>query len=45
MYLAYRIVGEGSVDVLDQVDWPGNLDVAWESDGERWYQEIASSPA
>ena len=42
VYLAYRIAGEGSVDVLDQVDWPGNLDVAWEYDGERWYQEVAS---
>ena len=42
VYLAYQTAGEGSVDVLDQVDWPGNLDVAWEQDGESWYRELAS---
>jgi class 3 adenylate cyclase len=42
VYLAYLTAGEGSVDVLDQVDWPGNLDLAWEYDGERWYMELTS---
>ena len=42
-YLAYQVVGEGPVDVLDQVDWPGNLDMQWEDpEGERWYRELAS---
>jgi class 3 adenylate cyclase len=42
-YLAYQVVGDGPVDVLDQVDWPGNLDMHWEDpDSELWYRELAS---
>ena len=42
-YLAYQVVGDGPVDILDQVDWPGNLDMQWEDpDSELWYQELAS---
>ena len=37
------MVGDGSVDMLDQVDWPGNLDMLWEDpDDESWYRELAS---
>jgi class 3 adenylate cyclase/pimeloyl-ACP methyl ester carboxylesterase len=31
------------VDVLEQVDWPGNLDMMWEDpSGSFWYRELAS---
>ena len=37
------MVGDGSGDMLDQVDWPGNLDMLWEDpDDESWYRELAS---
>jgi class 3 adenylate cyclase len=43
VYLAYQVVGDGPIDVLEQVDWPGNLDMMWEDiDGTRWYEELAS---
>jgi class 3 adenylate cyclase len=42
-YLAYQVVGEGPIDVLEQVDWPGNLDMQWEEpDLEFWFRELAS---
>jgi class 3 adenylate cyclase len=42
-YLAYQIVGEGPLDVFDQVDWPGNLDIMWEDpDLGPWWRELAS---
>jgi class 3 adenylate cyclase len=42
-YIAYQVIGEGSVDVLEQVDWPGNLDMLWEDpDDELWCRELAS---
>jgi class 3 adenylate cyclase len=41
-YIAYQVVGEGSVDLLEQVDWPGNLDMLWEDpDDESWFSELA----
>lgn len=30
VYLAHQTVGEGPVDVVVQIDWPGNIDVTWE---------------
>jgi pimeloyl-ACP methyl ester carboxylesterase len=42
-YLAYQVVGDGPVDILDQVDWPGNIDVMWEDpDLATWWRELAS---
>jgi hypothetical protein len=42
-YLAYQVVGEGPVDVLEQVDWPGNIDMMWEDlQCGFWYNELAS---
>jgi class 3 adenylate cyclase len=42
-YLAYQVVGAGPVDVLEQVDWPGNIDMMWEDPQSRlWYSELAS---
>ena len=29
-YIAYQITGRGSVDVVWQPDWPGNIDMEWE---------------
>jgi class 3 adenylate cyclase/pimeloyl-ACP methyl ester carboxylesterase len=29
-YIAYQITGTGSVDVVWQPDWPGNIDMEWE---------------
>jgi hypothetical protein len=31
-YIAYQVVGKGSIDVAWQLDFGGNLDVWWESD-------------
>ena len=42
-YIAYQLVGDGSVDMLEQVDWPGNLDMLWDDpDDESWFNELAS---
>jgi class 3 adenylate cyclase len=43
-YLAYQVVGEGSVDIAWQLDFIGNLDGVWESpfDGA-WFRSLASS--
>lgn len=43
VYIAYQVVGEGSVDVVWQLDWPGNLDMQWEDPFDRVFlQELAS---
>jgi class 3 adenylate cyclase/pimeloyl-ACP methyl ester carboxylesterase len=42
-FLAYQVIGEGPLDLLEQVDWPGNLDMHWEDpDGELWYRGLSS---
>ena len=42
-YIAYQVVGEGPVDVLEQVDWPGNIDMLWEDPFDAFrFREFAS---
>ena len=31
VYLAYQTLGEGSLDIVWQPDWPGNIDFEWDS--------------
>jgi hypothetical protein len=30
VYIGFQTTGEGSVDVVWQPDWPGNIDMEWE---------------
>jgi pimeloyl-ACP methyl ester carboxylesterase len=43
VYIAYQGIGDGPIDVVWQLDWPGNID----TDPEdrllgRWFEELAS---
>src|SRR5215216_7244916 len=29
-YIAYRIDGDGPIDIVQQPDWPGNIDLDWD---------------
>jgi len=40
---AYRVIGDGPVDVVRQMDWPGSIDLEWEDPlGALFYREVAS---
>jgi pimeloyl-ACP methyl ester carboxylesterase len=42
-YIAYRIDGDGPIDIVQQPDWPGNIDLDWDdawSGG--WLRELSS---
>jgi class 3 adenylate cyclase len=42
-YIAYRIDGDGPIDIVQQPDWPGNIDLEWDEawDGP-WLTELSS---
>jgi class 3 adenylate cyclase/pimeloyl-ACP methyl ester carboxylesterase len=43
VYIAYQVIGDGPVDVVWQLDWPGNMDMDWEDPvSSLFYQETAS---
>jgi len=43
VYIAYGVLGSGPIDVVWQLDWPGNIDMEWEDPISRaWIREIAS---
>jgi class 3 adenylate cyclase len=43
VYIAYTVVGEGSIDIAWQFDFGGNLDVWWEFGWlRRWFEGLAS---
>ena len=39
-YIGYRIDGEGPIDIVQQPDWPGNIDQEWD---EEWNAEWLSA--
>ena len=43
VYIAYQIMGDGPIDVVWQLDWPGNIDMAREDPLlGLWFEELAS---
>jgi hypothetical protein len=43
VFIAYQVVGDGSVDLVWHIGWPGNLDVEWEvPSSARWMGGLAS---
>ena len=42
-YIGYRVDGEGPIDIAYQIDWPGNVDMAWLDPGfAPWLGSLAS---
>jgi class 3 adenylate cyclase/pimeloyl-ACP methyl ester carboxylesterase len=42
-YIAYRIDGDGPIDIVAQPDWPGNIDLEWDDDWDGpWLRELSS---
>ena len=42
-YIAYQVIGDGPIDVVSQLDWPGNIDMELDDPlGKVWYAEMAS---
>ncbi|MDP9329793.1 MAG: adenylate/guanylate cyclase domain-containing protein [Actinomycetota bacterium] len=42
VYLGYQVAGEGSIDLVWQPDWPGNIDLEWEFRLVRGYLDALS---
>lgn len=43
VYIAYQVIGDGPIDLVSQLDWPGNIDIELEDPLARvWYAEMAS---
>jgi class 3 adenylate cyclase len=43
VYIAYQIMGDGPIDVVWQLDWPGNIDIEQEALLlQIWFEELAS---
>jgi class 3 adenylate cyclase len=43
VYIAYQVMGNGPIDVVWQLDWPGNIDLEHESLFlQIWFDELAS---
>jgi class 3 adenylate cyclase len=43
VYIAYQIMGDGPIDVVWQLDWPGNIDIDQEDPLlGMWFEELAS---
>jgi class 3 adenylate cyclase len=41
--IAYQVLGDGPIDIVSQLDWPGNIDMELEDPLARiWYEELAS---
>jgi class 3 adenylate cyclase len=42
-YIAYQVAGDGPVDLVWNIGWPGNLDIEWEFPwSARWMRGLAS---
>jgi len=42
-YIAYRTDGDGPIDVVQQPDWPGNIDQEWDEDwSTEWLRGLRS---
>jgi hypothetical protein len=42
--IAYQVFGDGPIDIIDQEDWPGNIDADWElSLGRIYFTELSPS--
>jgi class 3 adenylate cyclase len=43
VYIGYRVDGDGPIDFVYQVDWPGNVDSEWDRPiGQEWLGRLAS---
>ena len=43
IYLGYRVDGDGSIDIVSQSDWPGNIDLEWgDPFSGGWLRELRS---
>ena len=43
VYIAYATIGDGPVDLVSQIDFPGNIDLEFEDPlGAAWYQALTS---
>jgi class 3 adenylate cyclase len=41
-YIGYRVDGDGPIDIVQQPDWPGNIDLEWEDPwSAAWLGELA----
>jgi class 3 adenylate cyclase len=42
-YIGYRVDGDGPIDIVQQPDWPGNIDLEWEDPWwARWLGELTA---
>src|SRR5512133_2216928 len=42
-YIAYRVDGDGPIDIVWQLDWPGNIDMEWEDPlSGAWLRDLSS---
>jgi len=42
-YIGYRVDGDGPIDIVYQIDWPGNIDHEWtDPTSGSWLQSLAS---
>jgi class 3 adenylate cyclase/pimeloyl-ACP methyl ester carboxylesterase len=42
-YIGYRVDGDGPIDIVWQIDWPGNIDMEWEDPlAGPWLRELSS---
>jgi class 3 adenylate cyclase/pimeloyl-ACP methyl ester carboxylesterase len=42
-YIAYRIDGDGPIDIVQQPDWPGNIDLDWDDAWNGgWLRELST---
>jgi len=42
-YIGYEVIGDGPIDLVWQVDWPGNIDMERDSDlGRAWLEELST---
>jgi class 3 adenylate cyclase len=42
-YIGYRVDGGGSIDIVHQPEWPGNIDLEWDDVWSRaWMEQLAA---
>lgn len=42
-YIGYRVDGDGPIDIVQQPDWPGNIDLEWDDPwSSSWLGELAT---
>ena len=42
-YIGYQVSGEGPIDIVQQPDWPGNIDLEWDEPwSAAWLTELGT---